>query len=694
MPNKVPNNLIHSTSPYLLQHAHNPVDWFEWGKEALEKAKEEDKPILVSIGYSSCHWCHVMERESFENEKVAEVMNSFYVCIKVDREERPDIDQVYMDAVQAMGTNGGWPLNVFLTPDQKPFFGGTYFAPQVWIQLLTNIHQAYRSKKEDIVSSAENLANHLTNQGINQFRQKASQDDFLASLNSMYQQLENKFDRTWGGLDKAPKFIMPSIWLWLLRYWHISCLSGPPPPDKVGIRRAGRQAKNEDVLHRTLFTLKKIARGGIYDQIGGGFARYSVDGEWFAPHFEKMLYDNAQLLSLYSEAYTISKDEFFKKTVYETFVWLQREMTHTDGGFYSALDADSEGVEGKYYIWTYDELVSIVGESHAMLIAEYFEATPAGNWEHGANILKRKEDIQPLLKNYNLSEAELESIIQSAKQKLLNARNNRIKPGLDDKILTGWNAMTISGLVDAYHACGDEQFLTAAKKNAQFLQSSLMEGSKLFRSFKGKRSATEGFLEDYAYVIQAFTKLYQADFDEAWLHHAEKLTGYVLENFFDKQESYFYFTSSQSEKLIARKKEIFDNVIPASNGIMAQNLYHLGTLLDREDWKELAVTMASELSHLIYNEPSYMSNWGIVLTEIKHGMAEIAFVGKDCLKLKNQFKRTYQPFSLLMGTPDKSSLPLLADKVTRDDSTMIYVCYNKTCRLPVKNIAEALLQLS
>ncbi len=680
MLNKIPNSLIHSTSPYLLQHAHNPVNWFEWGKEALEKAKMEDKPILVSIGYSSCHWCHVMERESFENDQVAEVMNSFFVCIKVDREERPDIDQVYMDAVQAMGTNGGWPLNVFLTTDQKPFFGGTYFAPQVWAQVLTNIRQAYQSKKQDIVSSAENLANHLANQGINQFRQKSSQEDFITSLNSMYKQLENKFDRTWGGLDKAPKFIMPSIWLWLLRYWHITCLSG-------------RQAKNEDAFNHTLFTLKKIACGGIYDQIGGGFARYSVDGEWFAPHFEKMLYDNAQLISLYSEAYALSKDEFFKSVVYETFEWLQREMTHADGGFYSALDADSEGVEGKYYIWTYDELVSVVGESHAKLIVEYFEATPSGNWEHGANILKQIEDVNSILKKYNLSKTELNSIIHSAKQKLLNIRNNRVKSGLDDKILTGWNAMTISGLVDAYHTFGDERFLVAARKNAKFLQSNLMEETKLFRSFKGKRSATEGFLEDYAYVIQAFTRLYQADFNEDWIHRAEKLTEYVLENFFDKEESYFYFTSSQSEKLIVRKKEIFDNVIPASNGVMVQNLNHLGILLDREDWKELAVAMATELSHLIYNEPNYMPNWGIVLTEIKHGMAEIAFVGKDCLKLKGQFKRNYQPFSLLMGTLNESKLPLLTDKVTRNDTSMIYVCYDKTCKLPVTSVEDALRQI-
>ncbi|MFZ2904726.1 MAG: thioredoxin domain-containing protein [Cyclobacteriaceae bacterium] len=665
MSGKKPNRLIHAVSPYLLQHAHNPVDWYEWGKEALQKAKSDNKPILVSIGYASCHWCHVMEHESFENDQVAEVMNKFFVCIKVDREERPDIDQIYMDAVQALGVNGGWPLNVFLTPDQKPFFGGTYFNPQAWVQVLNNIHRACQSRQHDILESAETLANHLASQGVSQYKKKAEQEDFRQTLDGMFKQLEYKFDRTWGGLDRAPKFIMPSIWLWLLRYWYVS--------------------NNQVALDHTLFTLKKIARGGIYDQIGGGFARYSVDGEWFAPHFEKMLYDNAQLLSLYSEAYSISKDDYFKQVVFETFEWLQREMTHPEGGFYSALDADSEGVEGKFYIWEYEELISTLGAQNGKNLADYFGATPEGNWEHGLNIL---------IDTRQTASSDLtDESIQTGKQTLLNARSNRIKPGLDDKILTGWNAMTIIGLVDAFHAFNDHRFLQAAKKNAAFIQKNLMNANILYRSYKGRRSATEGFLEDYACFIQACIKLYQADFDEAWITQAETLTENVLENFFDKDESYFYFTSSQSEKLIARKKEIFDNVIPSSNGIMAQSLLHLGTLLNRQNWKNLAITMTVELSHLISNEPGYMSNWGIVLTEIRHGMAEVAFTGKEYLSLKNEFRQTYQPFTLLMGTKTGSSLPLLADKATQDDTSVIYVCHDKTCKLPVHTANEALQQL-
>jgi uncharacterized protein YyaL (SSP411 family) len=661
MKNKEPNRLIHATSPYLLQHAYNPVEWFEWSKEALEKAQREDKPILVSIGYSSCHWCHVMERESFENRDVADVMNEFFVCIKVDREERPDIDQVYMDAIQAMGKNGGWPLNVFLTPNQKPFFGGTYFSPQVWVQVLTNIHKAYQTRKPDITASADDLAAHLAQQNTGQFRQKTSEADFTLSLNSMYDQLRKKFDRTHGGLDKAPKFIMPSIWHWLLRYQHI--------------------AKNKEALDHTLFTLKKIARGGIYDQIGGGFCRYAVDNEWFAPHFEKMLYDNAQLISLYSEAFSVSQDDFFKKIVYETYDWLLREMTHTEGGFYSALDADSEGMEGKYYIWKYDEIVNALGVEQAKIALDLFEVVQDGNWEHGYNILKQKEST------------EQSPQLQVIKQKLLQERGKRIRPSLDDKILTGWNAMTISGLVDAYHSFSDQRFLDTAIKNARFIQNKLMNEGLLFRSFKERRSSVEGFLEDYAYVIQAWIKLYQATFDEQWLQQAKTLTDYVLTNFFDQEDSSFFFTSSNAEKLIARKKEIFDNVIPSSNGIMAQNLNHLGILLDRDEWKNLAEKMIDDLSHLTISKPNYMSNWGIVLSEIKNGLAEVAFTGPDYLNLKNQFKKEFQPFALVMGAKNTSSLPLLADKLTQSDKSIIYVCYNKTCKLPTSSVVDALQQI-
>ncbi|HEY9047772.1 MAG TPA: thioredoxin domain-containing protein [Ohtaekwangia sp.] len=661
------NRLIHSTSPYLLQHAHNPVDWFEWGKEALEKAHKEDKPILVSIGYSSCHWCHVMERESFENQDIASVMNEHFVCIKVDREERPDIDQIYMDAVQAMGVNGGWPLNVFLTPGQKPFFGGTYFSPAAWVQILTNINRAFIGNRKEIESTAEELRVHLLRSDVERFRQNYTDTNLLQDIEGIYQKLAARFDTHWGGMDRAPKFIMPSVWQWLLRYYYIS--------------------HDEKALEQVLLTLRKVGMGGIYDQIGGGFARYSVDGEWFAPHFEKMLYDNAQLLSLYSEAYSITGDEEFKTIVYETFTWLQREMTSAAGGFYSALDADSEGVEGKYYCWTSDELKTLLKEN-ATLIASYYSVAPHGNWEHGNNILTRLKTDDEFFAKEKVDAAQWKNILQQSKDILLREREKRIKPGLDDKIITAWNAMMIVGLTDAYRAFADKQFLNAAVKNMQFLENELMEGTKLYRSFKGHRSTVEGFLDDYAYVIQAYSRLYEVTFNEYWINRAAMLLEFTLEKFFDPAEGYFFYTGHDAEGLIARKKEIFDNVIPSSNAIMAHNLLQLGITLDRDDWKERANAMTTSFSHLVKGEPNYMSYWAIVYTAIKKGMAEVAIVGNEHQALRKDIQQHFYPFALYFGTKESSTLPLLADKTANGKST-VYVCRNKTCQLPVHTAEEA-----
>src|SRR6478609_2268147 len=500
------NKLIHSTSPYLLQHAHNPVNWQEWGNEALAEAKKSDKPILVSIGYSSCHWCHVMERESFENNDIAKVMNESFVCIKVDREERPDIDHIYMEAVQAMGMNGGWPLNVFLTPNQKPFYGGTYFPPQNWARLLLQIAKTFEVKRDEINQSADDLANHLQRNDLDRFAKNGEGEIFKKEqLDQQFEILKDKFDNTWGGIEKAPKFVMPTVWLWLLRY-HFS--SG-----------------NKEALDMVLLTLKQMTRAGLYDQLGGGFARYSVDGEWFAPHFEKMLYDNAQLLGLYAEAYSISKDEFFKSVVYETVGWLKREMTNSDGGFYSALDADSEGVEGKFYAWTWTELEEALG-AELESVAEFFQCTREGNWEHGLNILTQEID-------QSLNKKMIE-----AKKKLFDYREKKIRPTLDDKILAGWNAMTIQGLTDCYKAFGDHLFLQLAVDNISFIENNLIQNGKVYRAFKGKHSATEGFLEDYAFLIQAYTSLYQVTYDENHLKKAEQWITYVLNNFLDSKENF------------------------------------------------------------------------------------------------------------------------------------------------------------
>ncbi len=659
----MPNRLIKSTSPYLLQHAHNPVDWYEWGKEALEKATNEDKPILVSIGYSSCHWCHVMERESFENNDIANLMNEYFVCIKVDREERPDIDHIYMEAVQAMQQSGGWPLNVFLTPQQKPFYGGTYFPPKNWAQLLLQIHKTFQQKRAEIDESAEDLRNHLQTTDLNRFAKINEVVSSKESLARMFNILVTRYDNTWGGIEKAPKFVMPSVWHFLLRYYF--------------------STKNNDALNMVTHTLRQMAYGGLYDQLGGGFSRYSVDAEWFAPHFEKMLYDNAQLLSLYAEAYAVTKDELFKQVVYETTDWLKNEMTHPGGGFYSALDADSEGVEGKFYTWTEEEIKSVLDEQ-SELIANYYHVTPEGNWEHGRNILKRghASEIQQAPEG-----------LEALKKKLFNVRKRRIRPGLDDKILTGWNAITIQGLIDAYKAFGDEKFLTFALENISFIENFLIVNGKVYRAFKNKPSETEGFLEDYAYLIQAYTSLYQVTFNEGWLHKAHVWCNYVYEHFSDREDGFFHFSSLSAEQLIAKKKEIFDNVIPASNSVMAHNLHTLGNLLDKQDWIDQSIKMTSKLASIIESEPGYMSNWGILLSEIIHGMSEAVISGEDALTFRYRLHQYFLPFTITVGTRDKSELALLAGRDAKPNQTLIYVCHNKTCQLPVDNPADAIAQL-
>ncbi|MCK6618131.1 MAG: thioredoxin domain-containing protein [Cyclobacteriaceae bacterium] len=657
---RIPNRLIQSTSPYLLQHAYNPVDWYEWGNDALTKARQEDKPILVSIGYSSCHWCHVMEHECFENADIAALMNEFFVCIKVDREERPDIDQVYMEAVQAMGINGGWPLNVFLTPDQKPFYGGTYFPPPTWAQVLTNIHKAYQSRKNEVIHTADELTRLLAESDVSKFK-KQTEQAFNESLQQIYRHLEVKFDKQEGGLEKAPKFIMPSIWLWLLRYHYLT--------------------KNPQALSQINLTLKRIFYGGIYDQLGGGFARYSVDGRWFVPHFEKMLYDNTQLISLYSEAYQVTGDQEYKQAVYATVNWLKREMTHPLGGFYSALDADSEGIEGKFYTWTFQEVLDILGDV-AGEVCRHFNITPKGNWEHGTNILYRNAGESPPSEN-----------LDRYKEKLLQHRNHRIRPGLDNKILSGWNAMAVSALVDAYHAFADNAFLEYAQNAIRFIENTLIENDTLYRSWNKKRSATEGFLEDYSFLIQAYLKLYEAGFDEGWLEKANRFATKVITDFYDQADGFFFYTSKNAEQLVARKKELFDNVIPASNSVMAQNLLWLGKLLDREDWLAIGKNMVDGMHELILNEPNYMSNWAMAWLWANKEIAEIAFVGEEHLLYKNEFRKHFHPVSLVTGTAVSSRLPLLQGKEAVNKTT-VYVCYNKTCKQPVHSVKEAIGQMA
>jgi uncharacterized protein len=662
------NRLQRETSPYLLQHAQNPVDWFPWGEEALNKAKTENKPILVSIGYSACHWCHVMEHESFEKDEVAEVMNQHFVNIKIDREERPDIDAIYMDSVQAMGVQGGWPLNVFLMPDGKPFYGGTYFPQQNWLQLLSAINNGFTNHREELQKSAEGFTENMLYKDSEKYGLVFDNQDFKQDdLDKMYQKLSQTFDYDWGGFERSPKFPMPSVWQFLMRYGTTnSPLNG---------RVAGATDASGEVLEHLKFTLHKMAIGGIYDQLGGGFARYSVDGEWFCPHFEKMLYDNGQLVSLYSEAYTLTQEELYKETVYETIGWLKREMTSSEGGFYSALDADSDGVEGKFYVWKKSEIDEIL-EDKSEEFCKIYQVTKQGNWEHGVNILWKNDDI--------LNSSQKENI-----QKLFDERAKKIRPGLDDKILCSWNGLMLKGLVDAYRAFSDEAFLSLALQNAHFIKDNFLKDNTLSHSYKNGETKIQGFLEDYASVIDAYTNLYQATFDENWLHLAEKLTLYVYQNFWDEDDQLFYFTDKNAEELIVRKKELFDNVIPSSNSMMARNLYTLGLILDREDFKDIAKLMIGKMKELLLKNVDYLTNWGILATQMTKPTAEIAIIGKDYLKIRKEIDSRYYPNKILFGTAIESDLPLLENRIAKSDETLIYVCYDKVCQLPVKTVEEA-----
>ena len=667
------NRLATESSPYLLQHAHNPVEWFPWGEEALQKAKDEDKPILVSIGYSACHWCHVMEHECFEKEEVASVMNQSFVNIKIDREERPDLDQIYMDAIAAMGLRGGWPLNVFLTPDTKPFYGGTYFPKENWLHLLDQISNAFTNHKTEVYTSAESFAEALNLSEVQRYGLVDESETFNKDeLDNAFDNIAKQFDNEMGGMNKAPKFPMPSIYLYLLRDY---ALTGRKPS-----------------LQHVELTLDKMAMGGIYDTVGGGFARYSVDGEWFAPHFEKMLYDNGQLLALYSEAYTVTQKPLYKEVIEDTYTWLKREMISNEGGFYSALDADSEGIEGKYYCWHFQELEQLIQEDFS-LFCNYYSITEAGNWEHGMNILYRRLNDAAFAAQYNLSVEKLREHTSRWKNILFSERDPREHPGLDDKILASWNGIMLKGLCEAYRALGDEAILNTALMNAEFILTKMYDGKTLFHSYKNKQASIPGFLEDYTYVIEGYLALYEVSLDEQWLRHAIALVNHVIDYFYDESEGLFFYTSSASEKLIARKKEIFDNVIPASNSSLARNLYHLGKLLGNGDWLDHGRKTASRFKKAFLTDPSYLSNWGCLITNLMSPTAEIVISGKDSLQIRKEIDRYYLPNKVICGSVLASTLPLLLDRPPKDDITHIYLCFDKTCQLPTTSVIELVQQL-
>jgi len=673
------NHLLGEKSLYLQQHANNPVDWHPWSTEIFEQAKRENKLVLISIGYSSCHWCHVMENESFVDSATAKIMNDNFICIKVDREERPDIDQVYMKAVQIMTGSGGWPLNCFTLPDGKPIYGGTYFPNATWKDLLTRLSQFYRETPAQAYKYAEELT-----QGIHQPEfaatlesQTAFNKDILESTVTEWKKYLDNHD---GGPNRSPKFPLPNNYEFLLRY--------------------AVDTKDHELLKHVDLTLKKMAYGGIYDQIGGGFARYSTDSAWKIPHFEKMLYDNAQLISLYSKAYQVNKDPLYKQIIIETAAFLKREMSDGDGKYYSAIDADSEGEEGKFYVWTKEELNAISfpqikNNKQQELVFDYFNINEKGYWENNNYLPIRKVDNLALAKKYDISLEEFEKYISEVKTKLYSIRARRIQPGLDQKMITSWNALVVTGLCDAYQALGDSTYLEEAIKCMNNIDANSYNSSgHLLHVESQKGKLKTGYLEDYAFTASALISLYKVTFDESRLNSARRLTEGAIEQFQDKENGMFWFTSNLDHSLISRTKEVSDNVIPSSNSEMANVLFVLGEYFDEPKYTAIASNMLSKVSLDMPKWGSAYSNWANLMMNFTSPYKQTVISGKDAEAKRKKIASHYLPNVLIAGSvSNNSQLPILSNRFVAN-KTFIYVCENKTCKLPVESTAEALKLLS
>ncbi len=670
---KYTNDLIKETSPYLLQHAHNPVNWHPWNEKTLALAKKENKLLLISIGYAACHWCHVMEHETFEDEEAAKIMNENYICIKVDREERPDVDQVYMNAVQLMTGRGGWPLNCVALPDGRPVWGGTYFPKNNFLNALQQIAKAYKEEPEKLEKIATSLYNGVKQSGLvhlNTDKPNFTKQD----LDQIITNWKEHMDFENGGRKGAPKFPMPNNYQFLLRY--------------------ATQANNQEVLNYTNLTLTKMALGGINDQVGGGFARYSTDAKWHIPHFEKMLYDNGQLLSLYANAFKATKNNLYKETAYDITTFLERELMHPKGYFYSSLDADSlnekgELEEGAYYVWTKKELQDLI-KMDFTLFAKYYNINALGLWENGKYHLMRTETDEEFAKKNKIDVSELKSHVKKWRKTLLTAREKRPKPRLDDKTLTSWNALTLKGYIDAYKAFGDQHFLDIALKNAHFIEKiQLQSDGSLHRNFKNGKSNITAYLEDYATVIDAFISLHEVTLDEKWLQLAKQLTNYTFDHFYDDKSNMFFFTSDLENDLITRKMDIDDNVIPSSNSIMANNLFKLGHYFENKTYSKTAETMLNNVKNNALSYGAGASNWLLLYSNYIGEFYEVATVGKNAVKKSNNLQQHYIPNALFTGSTKESNLPLLVNRFT-PDNTLIYICQEGACQLPKENIDEAI----
>jgi len=666
LPNE-PNALIHCTSPYLLQHAYNPVHWLPWANDALHKAKEENKLIIVSIGYSTCHWCHVMEHESFEDEEIATVMNKHYVSIKVDREERPDIDKIYMDAIQLMTGRGGWPLNCILLPDGRPIYGGTYFQKEQWRNILLHIANLYRTDPEKCYSYATELT-----EGINKMESFRKDATISETVSFDWQQLFSNwsvnFDTEDGGNNRSPKFPMPSNYDWMLDFYLLN--------------------KHPYAGEHLQLTLNKMLHGGIYDQLGGGFCRYSTDMQWKVPHFEKMLYDNAQLLSLYSKAYAVFKNENYKEIVHGIRIFLQAELKSDSGLYYSALDADTEGVEGKFYTWTLNELQSILTEQEYLVAKEYFHFDKKGYWEDEVYIPLRNENPESIYSKYELTNDDFYSIIANVRNKLLSQRNKRIRPSLDNKQIACWNGLLLKGFSDVYQATQDKSCLEEATTLADSIINHLIHDEKAIHSIvtTTKNNQTEnyneGFLDDYASIIEGLVAVYQITFNEKYLILAKQLCETSIDKFSVEDSPLFYYSSDSAEKLIKRSLELQDNVIPSSNAMMAMNLYILSRYFDDSNYLNRAEQMLVLLKKEINNAIPWYSKWAQVAILMENNKEELVVSGPEAKDWIYHIQKKYHPNLIFSIANQDSILPLNKNRFS-PDKTVAYHCIDTACSLPI-----------
>ena len=659
------NDLINETSPYLLQHAHNPVNWVAWSDDAFERAKKENKLVLISVGYSACHWCHVMEHESFEDKEVAALMNKFFISVKVDREERPDVDQVYMTAVQLMTQQGGWPLNCFCLPDGRPIYGGTYFPKDQWIHILKSLHFTFQNDFEKVEEYASKLHEGVQRAELIQKNETEIQFN-IEKLRELVLRWSKLFDGINGGDSKAPKFPLPQNYLFLLEY--------------------ATQMDDQKVMEHVCLSLDKMAMGGIYDQVGGGFARYSVDMLWKVPHFEKMLYDNGQLIELYSKAYRITKSPLYKRVVDETVQWLEREMIADRGGLYSALDADTEGEEGKFYVWSERELAETLTNDFNWA-SDYFEMGYLSDWE-GNKVLMCSQTDEIFLNEKGWPQVVFDQELKKLKKRLLNIRSERVFPGIDDKVLTGWNAMTVKGLAHAAVIFDEPRYLDLGREIITTLLNNQWDGNQLKRNFKNGYSTIDAFLEDYAHMIDGLIALHQADLEENWINAAVSLTEKAIQEFSDEKSGMFFFTDSRSN-LIARKMEINDNVIPSSNSVMAHNLFALGSLTGRMEWIKRAEQMMYNVYAGMEMYGSGYSNWAMLLQRMITGQKEVVFAGNNVDEAISEFRGQIDIPFLLARVTESSTLSISQGRHSTDD-LIIYVCEKGVCSLPVKSVAEAI----